>query len=84
MDIRITLSMGGRVVPIDQVSDARIAVPLRDAANQVAAVLGNLRCPVHKDTATNVRIHFDARGQADLQYDSCCDRLGKKIRDALG
>jgi hypothetical protein len=31
-----------------------------------------------------VRVHFDQRGGADLQYDSCCAELGKRIGSALG
>lgn len=84
MLIRITLAMGGRTVPIEQISDARIAIPLKDAARQVGRTLEEIRCPVHKETASNVRVHFDAGGKADLQYDSCCDRLGKLIGDTLG
>jgi hypothetical protein len=46
--------------------------------------LAAITCPVHASAAKNVRIHFDKNGAADLQYDSCCDKLGEKIAQALG
>ena len=41
-------------------------------------------CPVHKKKASRVRVHFDQRGGADLQYDSCCEKLGAHIGATLG
>jgi hypothetical protein len=31
-----------------------------------------------------VRVHFDKNGAADLQYESCCEALSKKIGQVLG
>ena len=31
-----------------------------------------------------VRVHFDSHGNADLQYDSCCEKLGARVRAKLG
>jgi hypothetical protein len=84
LPVRITVTIGSRTLPIDQVSDARIAAPLRHAGQDVARRLEAIRCPVHHKTATNVRLHFDQRGAADLQYDSCCEKLGQRIGSALG
>jgi hypothetical protein len=84
MDIKVTVTIGSRVLPVDQVTDARIANGLRGAAAEVARKLGSVRCPEHGKTATQVRLHFDARGAADLKYESCCEKLGKKIGEALG
>lgn len=84
LPVRITVTIGSRTLPIDQVSDARIATPLRHAGQDVARRLEAIRCPVHHKAATNVRLHFDQRGAADLQYDSCCEKLGQRIRSALG
>jgi hypothetical protein len=80
---RITVSVGNRTVSIDALRDARLASALESAGRDVARRLEALRCPVHRSVATNVRIHFDERGGADLQYDSCCERLAKRIREAL-
>jgi hypothetical protein len=81
---RITVTLGARTVPIEQVTDARIASALRTAGQDVGRKIDAILCPVHKKAATNVRIHFDARGNADLQYDSCCEKLGQRIGEALG
>ncbi|HEY8040767.1 MAG TPA: hypothetical protein VIF15_13270 [Polyangiaceae bacterium] len=84
LPVRITVAVGTRVVPVDEVTDARIAHAFRNAGQDVARRLAAIHCPEHKKTATNVRIHFDKTGSADLRYDSCCEKLGKKIGEALG
>ncbi len=84
LPVRITVSVGARTVPVEELADARVASALRNAGQDVARRLEAIRCPVHQKTATNVRIHFDQRGSADLQYDSCCEKLGKRIGGALG
>jgi hypothetical protein len=84
LPVHITVSIGARKVPIDQVTDMRIATAFRAAGQDVGRKLASIRCPEHKQTATNVRVHFDARGAADLQYESCCEKLGKLIGEALG
>ncbi|MCU0691727.1 MAG: hypothetical protein MUF54_10025 [Polyangiaceae bacterium] len=80
----MTASVGGRKLAVEDVADKRIAGPLAQMGRQVAATLERIRCPVHGKQATNVRLHFDPRGKADLQYDSCCEELGKQVRAALG
>jgi hypothetical protein len=82
--VRITVSVGARAISIDELADARLASALRSAGEDVAHRLHTIRCPVHGKTAINVRVHFDERGGADLQYDSCCDRLGKSVGEVLG
>lgn len=84
MNVRITVSLNGRRVPLAQVPDPRISDAFGQAGRQVARKLECLSCPVHSETATNVRLHFDVQGNADLQYDSCCDRLGALIKRELG
>jgi hypothetical protein len=82
--VRITVSIGSRKVPLDEVADTRVKTAFRSAGADIARKLEPLVCPVHKKAATNVRVHFDARGGADLQYDSCCEKLGERIGAALG
>jgi hypothetical protein len=65
-------------------TDRRIASAFRAAGEDVGKRLEKILCPVHKKAATRVRIHFDARGAADLQYDSCCEKLGEEVGRALG
>ena len=82
--VRITVSVGSRVIPVEQLADPRLAAALRTAGQDVAHRLEGIKCPVHREAARNVRIHFDQRGDADLQYDSCCAKLGERIGAALG
>jgi hypothetical protein len=84
MTARITVSVGTRVIPVDQLADARVAAAFRSAGQDVARRLEGILCPVHREAARNVRIHFDHRGSADLQYDSCCAKLAERIRTVLG
>jgi hypothetical protein len=39
---------------------------------------------VHDTTAALVRVHFDQSGNADLRYDSCCEKLGATIGATIG
>lgn len=82
--VNVTVAMGARKVPLEQVSDSRIRSALEAAARDVAGKLGRVKCAEHKRGALNVRIHFDKNGAADLQYDSCCAKLGELIGKALG
>jgi hypothetical protein len=82
--VRVTVALRGRAVSIDELADARLASTLRGAGQDIARRLEAIQCPVHAETAHNVRVHFDERGNADLQYESCCERLGKRIGEAVG
>jgi hypothetical protein len=84
LPVEITVAVGSRKLAIDDVSDARVAAPLRSAGHDIGRKLAGILCPVHKKTAQRIRVHFDKRGGADLQYDSCCEELGARIGAALG
>jgi hypothetical protein len=83
LPVEITVGVGSRRVAIDAISDARVAAPLRVAGQDIGRKLAVILCPVHAKTAQRVRVHFDKRGGADLQYDSCCEQLGARIGAAL-
>ena len=80
----MTLTVGKRTVPIEQVNDRRVTAPFEAAGRQIGQKLDKVRCPTHKKAPLNVRVHFDAGGAADLAYDSCCDELGAAVTRALG
>jgi hypothetical protein len=84
MDVKVTVTIGNRSVPVEDVRDPRIATGVRSAGKDVGATLDRVKCPIHKKGPTNVRLHFDARGAADLKYDSCCEALGEAVGKALG
>jgi hypothetical protein len=82
--VKVTVAVGARKVAAEDVSDLRTASMLKNAGKDVATKLGPVRCPVHGGGPTNVRVHFDKHGVADLQYESCCEELGKKVGEVLG
>ena len=84
ISVHVTVAMGARNVPVEDVKDARIRSGLQAAAKQVATALTPIRCPTHAKGPTNVRVHFDKNGAADLKYDSCCAALGELVGKALG
>jgi hypothetical protein len=84
LPVRVTVMVGARAVSVDDLTDARLAATLRNAGQEIARKLAAIQCPVHQETATDVRVHFDAQGSADLRYASCCELLGKRIGAALG
>jgi hypothetical protein len=84
MQVKVTVSLGPRTVALESVTDSRIRTALQGAAKQVAAKLGAVKCPTHGRGPTDVRIHFDKNGAADLKYDSCCALLGEQVGKALG
>jgi hypothetical protein len=82
--VRITVEAGTRDISIDELTDKRLAAALRAAGDDIARQIARIRCPAHDRTASHLRVHFDVRGGADLQYDCCCERLGRRIRSAMG
>jgi len=84
LPVDITVSVGARRVAVDELADPRLASALRSAGQDIARRLDGILCPVHKKKAQRVRVHFDQRGDADLQYDSCCEKLGAHIGTTLG
>jgi hypothetical protein len=82
--VKVTVAVGARTVPIEEVGDARVRTAFQGAARQVAETLAKVKCPTHKRGPTDIRIHFDRSGAADLKYDSCCAALGEKVGQALG
>lgn len=79
LPVRVTVAVGRKVVALDDVSDARVASALRQAAKDVGTRLAKAKCPTHGKGPTDIRLHFDARGAGDLKYESCCEQLGETI-----
>lgn len=79
LPVRVTVAVGRKTVPLDDVRDPRVATALRQAAKNVGAQLASARCPIHDKGPTDIRLHFDASGAADLKYQSCCEKLGEAV-----
>jgi hypothetical protein len=56
---------------------------LRQAAKDIGTRLVGVKCPTHGKGPTDVRLHFDAAGNGDLKYESCCEKLGEAIAKVL-
>lgn len=79
LPVKVTVAVGRKTVALDDVSDARVASALRQAAKDIGTRLAAAKCPTHGKGPTDVRLHFDAGGNGDLKYESCCEKLGAEI-----
>ena len=77
--VKVTVAVGRKSVPIEDVQNQKAASALRQAARDVGVRLSQAKCPTHDQGPTNVRLHFDASLNGDLKYESCCEELGKAI-----
>jgi len=84
LPVKVTVAMGRRTVPVEEVRDARIAGALGQAGRDLGEKLAKVRCPEHGKGPTDVRLHFDTAGNGDLKYESCCAALGKEVGRVLG
>lgn len=84
MHVKVTLSIRGQTVPVDQVRDKSVAAALRKMGQDVGKTLDGIRCPEHDRGATDVRIHVGTSGNGDLKYEVCCMQLTTAIQRVLG
>jgi hypothetical protein len=82
--VKVTVMVGRKVVPLEQVDDPRIKRGLEDAAANVGRALSSIVCPKHHVGPKDVRLQFDANGSGDFKYDSCCEALAKLVQTAVG
>jgi hypothetical protein len=79
VQVRVTVAVGRKIIPLDEVRDPRVVSALRQAARDVGTKLSSAKCPAHGKGPTDVRLHFDASGNGDLKYESCCEKLGEAV-----
>ena len=79
VSVRVTVAVGRKTMALEEVKDQRVVTALRQAARDVGSRLSNAKCPTHGKGPTDVRLHFDAGGNGDLKYESCCEKLGEAI-----
>lgn len=82
-NVTVTVDFRGKKVALDKVTDPRIKSALAQMAKDVGAKLAQTKCPEHKQAPTEIRLHLTASGDADLQYQSCCEKLRDVIAKAL-
>lgn len=83
MNVNVTVQVGPRKIKSTDISDTRVRAQLTAAGKEVGTKLANVLCSTHDKGPTNVRLHFDKNGNADLAYDSCCELLAPLVTKAL-
>jgi hypothetical protein len=81
--VTVTLDVRGKSVPVDKISDATVRAALEQMGRDVGKKLAHAKCPTHASTPTDVRLHVSASGNADLKYESCCEKLKEAVSKAL-
>jgi len=84
MLVKITVEVQGKPVPLDRVRDAQVRAALSKLASDIGRKLDTVTCAEHNRGPKDVRVHVGARGDADIKYDSCCERLRGAVGAALG
>ncbi len=77
--VKVTVMVGRKSVPLEEVQNQKVVSMLRQASRDIGTKLAQAECPTHAQGPTNVRLLFDAAGNGDLKYDSCCEALGQVI-----
>ena len=66
------------------IREATVRAALTKMGKEIGSKLATARCPEHGQTPTDVRVHVSASGDADLKYESCCEKLRGVVGKALG
>lgn len=83
LPVVVTVAVGRKTMALEDVRDPRIVGALKQAAADIGRKLASITCPTHGKGPTHVRLHFDAGGNGDLKYESCCEKLGEAISKQL-
>ena len=83
-DVTITVDLLGNKVPLAKMKDARVRAALTKLGEDIARTLATAACPIHHASPTKIRIHVGKSGDADLAYESCCEKLRDIVTKSLG
>lgn len=83
-DVTITVDLLGGKVPLAKMKDVRVREALTKMGQDIARTLAAAKCPIHHSSPTKIRIHVGKRGDADLAYESCCEKLRDIVTKSLG
>ncbi|BAS60027.1 hypothetical protein NIES2135_66760 (plasmid) [Leptolyngbya boryana NIES-2135] len=85
--MNLNWKINGRSVSSDQVGDAILSSmesEIQAAAEQkVIDTLSAIRCPVHDQSAQNIRFEGSILNGNEAKMDCCCDLLKEAIQQAL-
>ena len=84
LPVKVTVSVNGKTVPVEQVKDPRVANALKQMGRDMGAKLAKISCPEHHRPVADVRIHVGRTGDGDIKYDVCCEKLTQAVARALG
>jgi hypothetical protein len=79
ISVAVLVNVRGREVPLEQVRDPALVNAFRQLAADVGKKLAKVKCSVHNQGPTHVRMHVDAKGSVDLRYESCCTVLRDRV-----
>ncbi|MBL8610219.1 MAG: hypothetical protein JNL38_22980 [Myxococcales bacterium] len=82
--VKVTVDVQGRAVAADKVADATVRSALTKMGREIGQKLSKVACPEHAKGPTDVRVHVSLSGDADLKYESCCEKLRGEVSRALG
>ncbi len=82
--VKVTIDVQGKVVAADKVANATVRSALTKMGREIGQKLATVACPEHGKGPTDVRIHVSPSGDADLKYESCCEKLRGEVSRALG
>jgi hypothetical protein len=82
-NVSVTVDLRGKRIALDKVSDTRIRSALQQMATDVGQKLEKAKCPEHHQGPSNIRLHMSVSGDADLKYESCCEKLRDVVTKAL-
>ena len=83
-DVSITVDVLGSKVALAKMKDPRVRSALTKMGEDIARALASAKCPIHQASPTKIRIHVGKSGDADLAYESCCEKLRDVVTKSLG
>jgi len=82
--VKVTIDVQGRTMAAEKVQNATVRAALTKMGKEIGGKLAAAKCPEHGQAPTDVRVHVSASGDADLKYESCCEKLRGVVSKALG
>jgi hypothetical protein len=80
--VKLEWKVNGRSVPSNRVAD-ELGKSIRHAAtDKVKHAIAGVRCPVHGDGASNIRVE-NSGSRMNFTFSACCDSLKQAIAARL-
>jgi hypothetical protein len=76
--VKLEWKLNGRTVPSNRVGDELGKSIRQAAADKVKHAIAGVRCPVHGDGASNIRVE-NVGSKMNFTFNACCDGLKEAI-----